>query len=72
MTSKCRIVELCELGAAIMVDKGFAIADLKTLHRRDFIILPIRIVHGIIPVTVAHQAFKVWKLCAKLQICHHS
>lgn len=101
ITQKSGLIDLCEEGDAIMVDKGFLISDLTTPKGIDLIIPPFkkakkqfmpheveatksiaslrihveremeriknfRIIQGIMPITMASQASKIWKLCVRL------
>ena len=101
ITRKSNLLELCETGDAIMVDKGFLISDMTTAKGIDLIIPPFKqqkrrlsrreveetrtianlrihverqmeriknfnILKTVIPINMAHQVSKIWKLCARL------
>lgn len=105
LTVESGLVELCEPGDAIMVDKGFTISDITTPRGVHLIIPPFKrkktqftkrevnitkdianlrihverqmeriknfcILSGVMPITMAKQASKVWKLCARLTSLH--
>lgn len=101
ITQKSNLLDMCETGDAIMVDKGFLISDLTTARGIDLIIPPFKkqkhqlsrreveetrvianlrihverqmeriknfnILKTVMPITMAHQASMIWKICACL------
>ncbi|KAL5011956.1 hypothetical protein ScPMuIL_010507 [Solemya velum] len=101
ITKLSGLVDLCEEGDGIMVDKGFLISDYTTPRGIDLIIPPFvrdkkqfspheveltrdianlrihveremeriknfRILQAIIPISMASQSSKIWKLCVRL------
>ena len=101
ITQKSNLLDMCETGDAIMVDKGFLISDLTTARLIDLIIPPFKkqkhqlssreveetrvianlcihverqmegiknfnILKSVMPITMAHQASMIWKICTCL------